>query len=125
MSKAKRSTPTEAILVMDSRLKMLSIRSQRVTGSWSKLFKVGEHYLDLSLKAQDTQSKARLLGKVVSPAGIGAGQVTLLGENGETQAEASLSLSGMFNLTVEQVGTYDLEMVIGQHQFVIRPIDVQ
>lgn len=122
MQDVKLSPPTEAILVMDSRVKVLAVRSQKITGSWSKLFKMGNHYLDLSLRASD--SKAVLLGKVVSPEGIDSGTVALLGEKGEDWGQAKLSTTGMFNLAIEQAGIYNLEMSIGHQQFVIRPVDV-
>ncbi len=122
MLDAKSPTLTEAILVMDSRANMLAVRSQKITGSWSKLFKMGDYYLDLSLKASD--NKAILMGKVVSPGGACEGRVSLMGESGEARGQALLSSSGMFNLAIEQVGMYNLEMAIGQQQFVIRPVDV-
>lgn len=114
--------PTEAILVMDSRVNVLAVRSLKITGSWSKLFKMGDRYLDLSLRAGDAQ--AVLLGKVVCPEGVSGGTVALVGEKGETWGQAKLSPTGMFNLAIEQAGIYNLEMSIGQQQFVIKPVDV-
>ncbi|WP_299427804.1 hypothetical protein [uncultured Meiothermus sp.] len=116
-------TPTrrEAILVMDSRNLLHDVRNNSLSGSWSKLYKVDHHYLDLSLKVEGAESL--LIGKLVTPTQSN-GQARLVACNGGLLQEVELGASGMFRLPVPTTGVYHLEMRLGEQQFVVRSVDV-
>lgn len=116
-------TPTrrEAILVMDSRSVLLAVRNHGLSGSWSKLYKVDNHYLDLSLKLEGAEPL--LIGKLVT-ATQAEGSARLMACDGGLLQEVEMSASGMFRLPVPTTGVYHLEMSLGEQQFVVRSVDV-
>ncbi len=116
-------TPTrrEAILVMDSRNVLSAVRNHSLSGSWSRLYKVDKHYLDLSLKVEGTEPL--LIGKLVTPTQA-EGSARLMACDGGLLQEVELSASGMFRLPVPTTGVYHLEMNLGEQQFVVRSVDV-
>ncbi|WP_337869224.1 hypothetical protein [Meiothermus sp.] len=116
-------TPTRrgAILVMDSRSALPAVRNHSLSGSWSKLYKVDNHYLDLSLKLEGAEPL--LIGKLVTAAQVG-GSARLMACDGGLLQEVELSASGMFRLPVPAAGVYHLEMSLGEQQFVVRSVDV-
>lgn len=116
-------TPTrrEAILVMDSRNVLSAVRNHSLNGSWSRLYKVDSHYLDLSLKIEGTEPL--LIGKLVTPTQA-EGSARLMACDGGLLQEVELSASGMFRLPVPTTGVYHLEMSLGEQQFVVRSVDV-
>ncbi len=116
----KKPTRREAILVMDSRNVLLAVRNQS-QGSWSKLYKVDNHYLDLSLKLEG--ANALLIGKLVTATQT-EGSARLMACDGGLLQEVELSASGMFRLPVPMAGVYHLEMSLGEQQFVVRSVDV-
>ncbi|MCS7067899.1 MAG: hypothetical protein N2Z75_04120 [Meiothermus sp.] len=111
----------EAILVMDSRNALRAVRNHSVNGSWSRLYKVDKHYLDLSLKVEGTEPL--LIGKLVTPT-QSSGQARLMTCDGGVLQEVELSASGMFRLPVPATGVYHLEMSLGEQHFVVRSVDV-
>jgi hypothetical protein len=116
-------TPTrrEAILVMDSRNAPFVVRNHSLSGTWSKLYKVDNHYLDLSLKLEGTEPL--LIGKLVTPTQT-EGSARLMACDGGLLQEVELSASGMFRLPVPTAGVYHLEMSLGEQQYVVRSVDV-
>ncbi|GIW25222.1 hypothetical protein [Meiothermus sp.] len=111
----------EAILIMDSRDALSAVRSHNLNGSWSRLYKVDKHYLDLSLKLEGTQ--AHLIGKLVTPT-QSKGSARLTAYDGSLLREVELNASGMFRLPVPAAGVYHLEMSLDEQQFVVRSVDV-
>lgn len=116
-------TPTrrDAILVMDSRNALCATRNHSLSGSWSRLYKVDRHYLDLSLKVEGTEPF--LIGKLVTPTQSN-GLARLMACDGGLLQEVELNASGMFRLPVPATGVYYLEMNLGEQQFVVRSVDV-
>ncbi len=117
----KATTRREAILVMDSRNVLSPVRNQGLSGSWSRLYKVDNHYLDLSLKVEGTEPI--LIGKLVTPT-LSSGLARLMASDGGLLQEVELGASGMFRLPVPAMGVYNLEMSLGAQQFVVRSVDV-
>lgn len=117
----KKPTQIEAILVMDSRTTSMALRSQSFGGAWNKLYKMDEYYLDLSLKPERDQ--AMLMGRLVN-SGLQVGSVSLLSQDGECLRQVSLGEAGIFRLPVAQGGTYQLQMQLGEQQFVVRSLDL-
>lgn len=118
----KKPTQIEAILVMDSRTTSIALRSQSFGGAWSKLYKMDEFYLDLSLKPERDQ--AMLMGRLVNSGPQVAGSVSLVSQEGECLRQVSLNDAGIFRLPVTQGGTYQLQMLVGEQQFVVRSLDL-
>ncbi len=121
MNTDKTTTRREAILVMDSRSVLSAVRNHSLSGSWSKLYRVDNHYLDLSLKIEGTEPL--LVGKLVTPTQT-AGSARLMAYDGGLLQEVELSASGMFRLPVPATGVYHLEMNLGEQHFVVRSVDV-
>lgn len=117
----KKPNQVEAILVMDSRTTSIAVRSHNA-GAWNKLYKMDEYYLDLSLKPDG--ERALLLGKLVNPNPHATGSVSLISPEGEPAGQAPLNDTGIFRLLVERSGTYQLQMRLGEQQFVVRSLDV-
>jgi len=111
----------EAILVIDSRGALSAVRNHSLGGTWSKLYRVDNHYLDLSLKVENAEP--HLIGKLVTPIQTG-GWVRFVACDGGLLQEVELGASGMFRLPVPAPGVYHLEMSLSDQQFVVRSVDV-
>lgn len=109
-------TQHHATLVMDSRKTWSAVRNQNLSGSWSQLYKVGEYYLDLSLRSSgnDKTLMGHLVGNISTPA-LQSAVVHLRTE--ETSYKSAVAASGMFRLPIEKEGTYNLEVEL-QDQYI-------
>ncbi len=112
----------EAILIMDSRTAPTrAVRHQNHHGIWSKLYKAGDMYLDLSLKAE--ARGATLVGQVIAEAQQPVAlNVVLHGPDG---SEASpVNEYGIFRLNVQGKGDYTLEFDLGEEAFMVPGLEV-
>lgn len=112
----------EAILIMDSRTTPASaVRHQNFHGVWSKLYKAGDMYLDLSLKAEG--SGATLVGQVIAEAHKPiALSVVLHGPGGSNLSP--VNEYGNFRLNVQEKGDHVLEFDLGGETFLVRGLEV-
>jgi len=112
----------EAILIMDSRTTLTSsVRHQNFHGVWSKLYKAGEMYLDLSLKAGGRD--AALVGQVIAEAHKPVAlSVVLHGPGGSNFSP--VNEYGNFRLNVQEKGDHVLEFDLDKETFVVRGLEV-
>ncbi len=112
----------EAILIMDSRTTPASaVRYQSFRGTWSKLYKAGDMYLDLSLKAEGRG--AVLVGQVIAEAY--QPMVLNVALYGPSQRETgAVSEYGIFRLNIHEKGEHVLEFDLGKETFLVRGLEV-
>ncbi len=112
----------EAVLIMDSRFTpSMALRHQNLFGRWSQLYRVGDLYLDLTLKSEDATFV--LVGQVIAEARqFSRPHITLRGPNG--YCTSPLNEYGIFRLNVQEKGCYELEFAMGQDKFLIHRIEV-
>ncbi len=112
----------EAVLIMDSRTTSTrAVRHQNPHGAWSKLYKAGDLYLDLSLKVE--AKGATLVGQVIAEAQKPVAlNVVLHGPNG---CEAGpVNEYGIFRLNIQGKGDYLLEFDLGEEAFMVPGLEV-
>ncbi|GIW25221.1 hypothetical protein [Meiothermus sp.] len=114
--------PKEAILIMDSRhTPTRAVRHQAFRSSWSKLYKAGNLYLDLSLKAEGKETV--LVGQVIAEAQQPMVLNVVL--KGPSQRNAStVNEYGNFRLSVEEQGEHVLEFDLGEETYLVRGLEV-
>jgi hypothetical protein len=113
----------EAILIMDSRSAQSGLRGSGLSASWSKLYKAGGVYLDLSLKAEG--NGAMLLGQVITESKHPkVRSLTLLGPGGTPVAASQVSDYGGFRLELKGKGDYALEFNLGGETFKVDGLEV-
>jgi hypothetical protein len=125
MSEAQ-TTPEaiEAILVMDSRHTQNGLRSQTLSGEWTRLYRVGPYYLDLTLKSEGPS--AVLLGQFLqetSDSSMPKGMATLHLQ-GQTLVSAPIGVMGEFRLPVSQRGPYQLMIGLPQQTITVSPLEI-
>ena len=114
----------EAILVMDSRHTQSGLRSQTLTGEWTRLYRVGPYYLDLTLKSEG--QAAVLLGQFLqetSDSSMPKGMATLHMQ-GQTLVSAPIGVMGEFRLPVNQRGPYQLMIGLPQQTITVSPLEI-
>ncbi len=117
-------TLVQAILVMDSRNTMASVRSQSLTGSWSQLYRSGGIYLDLSLRSD--VSGSTLMGHLVAdPSQLSqlAG-VAVLQKDSDAERSWPISSTGSFRIRLSQSGIHRLEVVLEDQVIIIEKLEV-
>lgn len=113
----------EAILIMDSRSAQKGLRGSGLSASWSKLYKAGGVYLDLSLKLEG--SGAVLLGQVITESKQPKVRtLTLLDSGGAPVASSPVSDYGGFRLELKDQGDYALEFSLGGETFKVEGLEV-
>ncbi len=112
----------EAILIMDSRTTPTStVRHQNFHGTWNKLYKAGDMYLDLSLKVEGRG--ATLVGQVIAEAHKPVAlSVVLHGPGGSNLSP--VNEYGNFRLNVQEKGDHVLEFDLGGETFWVRGLEV-
>ncbi len=112
----------EAILIMDSRTTPTrAVRHQNFQGAWSKLYKAGDMYLDLSLKAEG--KGATLVGQVIAEAQKPVALNVVL--HGPSGCEASpVNECGIFRLNIQGKGDHMLEFDLGEETFMVPGLEV-
>ncbi len=112
----------EAILIMDSRfMPGRALRHQSFRDGWSKLYKAGDLYLDLTLKTEG--AKFVLVGQVIAEAQqFSELNITLHRPNGYNTSP--VNEYGIFRLNIQEKGSHMLEFDLGQDAFVIHGIEV-
>jgi hypothetical protein len=126
MSEAVNPNPEaiEAILVMDSRQTQSGLRSQTIAGEWTRLYRVGPYYLDLTLKAEGQTSV--LMGQFLqetSDSTMPKGMATLHLQ-GQTLVSAPIGVMGEFRLPVAQRGPYQLMIGLPQQTITVSPLEI-
>lgn len=123
MLKSVASPNKEAILIMDSRSTPSGVRSAGFGSAWSKLYKAGGVYLDLSLKPE--AGGAVLLGQVIAEAKLPrVRSLTLLGGEGAALATGVVNEYGGFRLELKAKGDYALEFNLGAETFKLDGLEV-
>lgn len=113
----------EAILIMDSRGARSGLRGSGLSASWSRLYKAGGVYLDLSLKSEE--NGAVLLGQVITESKHPrVRSLTLLGSGGTPVAASQVSDYGGFRLELKDKGDYTLEFNLGGEIFKMDDLEV-
>ncbi|MER3484199.1 MAG: hypothetical protein C4332_14675 [Meiothermus sp.] len=113
----------EAILIMDSRSTPSGVRSSSFSSSWSKLYKAGGVYLDLSLKSEG--NGAVLLGQVIAESKLPkVRSLTLRGGEGDTLATGMVNEYGGFRLELKTKGDCSLEFNLGSETFKLDGLEV-
>lgn len=112
----------EAILIMDSRnMASAAVRHQNFQGAWSKLYKAGDLYLDLSLKVdgKGTVLVGQVIAEAQKPVAL---HVTL---HGPSQSSSSpVNEYGNFRMSILEKGDHLLEFDLGEESFVVRGLEV-
>lgn len=112
----------EAILIMDSRSTQTStVRHQPSHSAWSKPYKAGDMYLDLSLKADG--NGAVLVGQVIAEAYQPVVQSVVLQGPG-SRSTSSVNEYGIFRLNIQKKGDYVLTFDMGEETFMVRGLEV-
>jgi hypothetical protein len=112
----------EAILIMDSRRNVSSLRSGSLSSTWNKLYKVGDAYLDVSLKSEGETSL--LVGQVISEKGVPSGHILLLDEDQQVKFAQGFESGAAFRFELNTADQYRLEMKIGEERFGISNLDL-
>ncbi|MBF6593055.1 MAG: hypothetical protein IVW51_01245 [Thermaceae bacterium] len=113
----------EAILIMDSRSSQSGLRHSGLSASWSKLYKAGGVYLDLSLKSEG--SGAVLLGQVIAESKHPrVHSLSLHGVEGTAVATSPVNEYGGFRLELKEKGDYSLEFNLGAESFKVDGLEV-
>ncbi len=112
----------EAILIMDSRNTPTgAVRHQPFHSAWSKLYKAGDMYLDLSLKADGKGTV--LVGQVIAEAHQPVALSVVL--QGPSRRDTSaVNEYGTFRLSVQEKGDHVLEFDLGEESFVVPGLEV-
>ncbi|GIW33683.1 hypothetical protein [Meiothermus sp.] len=112
----------EAILIMDSRNTPTSaVRHQPFHSAWSRLYKAGDMYLDLSLRPEGRD--AVLVGQVIAEAHKPVTlSVVLHGPGGSNRS--LVNEYGTFRLSVQEKGDHVLEFDLGEETFWVRGLEV-
>ncbi len=113
-----------AILVMDSRKLIRSVRNQSVPlGGWSRLYQAGPFYLDMSLHLEN--NSVRLMGHMVGhkTKPFNSGLVRLKRSSGEW-LEKPLEPSGRFSLALEPQEEYSLEFVLDNQNISLSKLEL-
>ena len=108
---------------MESRGLAPAVRSVDFSGTWSKLYKAGDVYLDMTLKP--AAKVASLQGQLLTE-GTRAlqGEIKLL-KDGAVLASTMLGADADFGLNVAQPGVYALELELGGKTLAISDIEVR
>jgi len=123
MPRGVASYSKEAILIMDSRSTPSGVRSSSFSSSWSKLYKAGGVYLDLSLKSEG--NGAVLLGQVIAESKLPkVRSLTLRGGEGDTLATGMVNEYGGFRLELKTKGDCSLEFNLGSETFKLDGLEV-
>ncbi len=112
----------EAILIMDSRTTPTrAVRHQNFQGAWSRLYKAGDLYLDLSLRVEG--QGATLVGQVIAEAQKPVALNVVL--HGPSGSEASpVNDYGIFRLNIREKGDHVLEFDLGDEAFMVPGLEV-
>lgn len=112
----------EAILIMDSLFTpSIALRQQSFRGGWSKLYKAGDLYLDLTLKTEG--SKVVLVGQAIAEAQKPVALNVVL--HGPSGCEASpVNEYGIFRLNIQEKGSHMLEFDLGEETFMVPGLEV-
>jgi hypothetical protein len=116
------SSRKEAILIMDSRnLPSAAVRCQNFHGTWSKLYKAGDMYLDLSLKAEGRGAMlvGQVLVEVQKPVAL---NVTL--HSPSRSNTSPVNEYGNFRVSIQEKGDHVLEVDLGEETFLVRGLEV-
>ncbi|MCX7782591.1 MAG: hypothetical protein N2318_02985 [Meiothermus sp.] len=112
----------EAILIMDSRnMPSAAVRHQNFRGAWSKLYKAGDLYLDLSLRVdgKGTVLVGQVIAEAQKPVAL---HVTL---HGPSQSSSSpVNEYGNFRVSILEKGDHLLEFDLGEESFVVPGLEV-
>lgn len=112
----------EAILIMDSRTTLASaVRHQNIPGAWSKLYKAGDMYLDLSLKVEGRG--AMLVGQVIAEAHKPVAMSVVL-QGPSRRSTSIVNEYGTFRLSVQEKGDHVLEFDLGEETFIVPGLEV-
>lgn len=112
----------EAILIMDSRNTPTSaVRHQPIYSTWSKLYKAGDMYLDLSLKADGKATF--LVGQVIAEAHQPVALSVVL-QGPSKRNTSAVNEYGTFRLIVPEKGDHVLEFDLGEETFLVRGLEV-
>lgn len=96
----------EAVLLMDSQTTAVSVRHQAWTNGWSRLYQIGQYYLDLTMKSRPGASSV-LLGQLVGPQGstqAPPARIRLTADNGRDLASTHVGPRGELRVTPNRVG---------------------
>lgn len=99
----------EPVLVMESRGVTPNTRNFRFSDTWSRLYRLGEYFLDLSYHPAETS--ARLQGQVLNAEGetlATEGQVSLYDRTGQKVVDVPLDHFGQFSLSMTPMEIYKL-----------------
>ena len=112
-----------AVLVMESRGLAPAVRSMDFSGTWSKLYRAGDVYLDMTLKP--AAKAASLQGQLLTE-----GERALRGEiklikDGTVLASTMLGADADFGMNVAQPGLYGLELELSGETVAISDIKVR
>lgn len=112
----------EAVLIMDSRnIPSAAVRHQNFQGVWSKLYKAGDLYLDLSLKVDGKGTV--LVGQVIAEAHQSAALRVVL--QGPSRRDTSaVNEYGTFRLRVQEKGEHALEFDLGEETFLVQGLEI-
>jgi len=115
--------PREAILIMDSRsTPHLAVRKQNFSGFWSKLYKAGELYLDLTFRSEG--ANAVLMGQVITNQELLSPRVVLHSPGKTSIATTKLTESGRFRFEVKEPGDHLLELGVGEETFMVQGLEI-
>ncbi len=98
--------PLEAVLLMDSRTTAVSVRNQACLIGWSRLYQIGQYYLDLTLKSRPGMPSL-LLGQLVGPQGstqTPPARIRLTADDGRDLESTNLSARGELHVTSNRAG---------------------
>lgn len=99
-------TNQQAILVMESRGVTPGTRSFQFSDAWSRLYQVGEYFVDLMY--QPSNRVGKLHGQVLRK----DGQAQTFRGSAQLEGEAPIGPDGQFDLSVDRSGEADLTLFL-------------
>jgi hypothetical protein len=96
----------EAVLLMDSHTTTVSVRNQAWTNGWSRLYQIGQYYLDLTLKSRPGMPSV-LLGQLIGPRGstqTPPARIRLTADDGCDLESTNVSARGELRVIPQRAG---------------------